>query len=496
MQQLSLIDSLFLYAEDTKMPMHIGSLYIMAADDEAKEFNFEDFKTFLQERIHLNPVYRRRLLETPLNIGYPYWIDDPDFNLDNHLFHLALPKKGTRSDLLQMIADIYNQPLDRSQPLWSNTIITGLANITSVPKNAFAMVVKVHHANIDGLAGIEMQKTIFDFEPIPRKVTPPNEKWNPDYLASIPKKIIKDYKDKTLQFPEKVFDFLNTTTQAFTQTKKTGITTQQIAKEFLNSTAPLSLFNQAVTPSKVFGLLNIPFAKVKAIKDQTGVKLNDVILAICGGGISRYLVEKNALPAKSIVAGVPISLRNNEQKSDMGNQISMMRVELETNERSEIKRLEKIHQRTKNSKIIAKAAPIDKITALIPSEIAAAAAKIYTHIGALSKYALTHNVIITNIPGTPAPIFMNGFRTIYQYGLGLTMENMGLMISVLSLEKTISITLTACASMVDDPQVLAEYIRFSLKELERELQAKHEETNLFQTLADKYQLSDAQKTLL
>lgn len=496
MQQLSLIDSLFLYAEEPKMPMHIGSLYIMAADDKEKEFDFDHFKAFLQDRVHLNPVYRRKLLETPLYIGYPYWMDDPDFDLDHHLFHIALPKKGTRADLMQMIADIYNQPLDRSQPLWSTTIISGLENIASVPINAFAMLVKVHHANIDGLAGVEMQKTLFDVDPIPRNIKPPKEKWNPNYLASIPQIIIRDYKNRTLQFPKRVFDFFNATTQSFAKAKEEGITIQKITETFLKSSAPPSLFNQTVTPSKVFGLLNIPINQVEAIKVQTGVTLNDVILAICGGGIRKYLTEKDALPEKSIIAGVPISLRNSEQKKDMGNQISMMRIELETNERSAIRRLEKIHQHTKRSKIIAKTTPIDKVIDLIPSEVAATAAKIYTRAGALSKYALTHNVVITNIPGSTNSIFMNGFRTIYQYGLGLTMENMGLMISVLSLEKSISITLTTCESMVYDPQVLAEYIRFSLQELENDLQYKREEASLFHALADKYQLNDLQKNLL
>lgn len=496
MKQLSLVDSLFLYAEDVRMPMHIGSLYILASEDGIKEFNAEEFKEFYEKRIHLADVHRRRLIETPLNIGRPYWINDPDFNLDNHFSHVALPKGGQREDLLELAASIYNQQLDRSKPLWSSTIITGLDAIPDLPKNAFAIVSKVHHANIDGLAGVAIQQAIFDLTPIPREIPPLEEEWKPDSLEDMPAKIAKDYAKRMVEFPEKVFDYFRSTSESLASIAKSGLGMKDLSEEFFKPTAPPTIINQSVTPRKMFGVIELPMSRIKKIKNQAGVKVNDVMLAICGGGLRKYLQEKEALPDQSLVAGVPVSVRKKEQEQDKGNQVTMMQIELGTNEGDHVQRLNEIFRKTKKSKIIAKAQSVDEIAELIPSSVAAAAAKVSTRIGALSKFALLHNVIITNVPGPPLPLYINGFRILHHYGFGITMENMGLMITIYSMEDKVAITLTACKDLIPDAQNLANYIQDSTDELELALDSKAEENDLFQKLAEKHQLSSDQKKLL
>ena len=495
MKQLSLIDSMFLYAEDARMPMHIGSLYIMASDEE-KECDIANFKQFFEERLHLTPVFRRRLIETPLNIGRPYWINDPDFNLDNHISHIALPKGGTRADLLKLVSQIYSQPMDRTKPLWSNTIITGLDNIASVPKNGFAIVSKVHHANIDGMSGAEIQKATFDLSSTPREIKPPTEPFKAEELDKIPALIAKDYAKQMTKVPEKMFGFLKSSSEAIGSLAKSGLSPKDVGKALFKPTAPQSIFNKSVTPNKAFGIIDFPFAQVKKIKNLADVKVNDVMLAICGGGIRKYLIEKNELPQRPLVAGVPISLRTKEQKSDMGNQVSMMQVELGTTELDSLQRLKKISEDTKSSKVIARAAPVTKIAELIPSSVAAAAAKVYTRNGALTKYALFQNVVITNVPGPKMPLYIAGFRIIYHYGLGITIENMGLMITIFSMENNVSLTLTACKKLVPDVQKLADYIKDELNNLDNILTSKEEERDIFQELADKFKMPEEQKNLL
>ena len=495
MKQLSLIDSMFLYAEDARMPMHIGSLYIMASDEE-KEFNLDEFKQFFEERLHLTPVFRRRLIETPLNIGRPYWINDPDFNLDNHISHIALPKGGTRADLLKLVSQIYSQPLDRTKPLWSNTVITGLDNIPSIPKNGFAIVSKVHHANIDGMSGAEIQKATFDLSSTPRKIEPPTEPFKAEALEKIPALIARDYAKQMMKTPEKMIGFFKSSSEAVGSLVKSGLSPKDMGKAVFKPMAPQSLFNKSVTPNKSFGIIDFPIAKVKKVKDLAGVKVNDVMLAICGGGMRKYLLEKKELPQRSLVAGVPVSLRTKEQQSDMGNQVTMMQVALGTTEADSLQRLKKISEDTKSSKVIARAAPVSKIAELIPSSVAAAAAKVYTRNGALTKYALFQNVVITNVPGPRMPLYIAGFRIVYHYGLGITVENMGLMITIFSMENNVSITLTACQKLVPDVQKLADYIKEELSNLERILTSKEEEKDIFQELAAKFNMPETQRNLL
>lgn len=495
MKQLSLIDSLFLYTEDARMPMHIGSLYILASDGE-KEFDLDEFKQFFEERLHLTPVFRRRLIETPLNIGRPYWINDPDFNIDNHISHIALPKDGTRADFFKLVSQIYSQPLDRTKPLWSNTVITGLDNISSVPKNGFAIVSKVHHANIDGMSGAEIQKATFDLSPTPREIEPPTEPFKAEALDKIPALIAKDYAKQMTKAPEKMLGFFKSSSSAVGSIIKSGLTPKDVGKAVFKPMAPQSRFNKSVTPNKAFGIIDFPIQKVKKIKNLAGVKVNDVMLAICGGGMRKYLLEKEDLPQRSLIAGVPVSLRTQAQQSDMGNQVTMMQVELGTTESDSLTRLRKISEDTKSSKVIARAAPVNKIAELIPSSVAAAAAKVYTRNGKLTKYALFQNVVITNVPGPRMPLYIGGFKIIYHYGLGITLENMGLMITIFSMEDNVSITLTACQRTIPDVQKLADYIKEELQNLENILESKEEERDIFKELAEKFNMPETQREML
>ena len=162
MQQLSALDTWFLHLENSRMPMHIGGLYIVAPVEKGRPFDFNEFRTFFEERLHLTPVFRRRLMEVPMNLSRPFWVDDPDFNLDAHLVHVALPKPATKRSLAKLAAQLYSPPLDRSRPLWKFTFITGIDDIEDFPDNAFAMLVQVHHANIDGMSGAELMAALFD----------------------------------------------------------------------------------------------------------------------------------------------------------------------------------------------------------------------------------------------------------------------------------------------------------------------------------------------
>lgn len=496
MEQLSLVDSMFLYLEDHRTPMHIGSFYILAPEGGNRKFEKDEFRQFMLKRIHLSPVFRRKLLEIPFNIARPYWRNDPHFNIDNHITHIALPEGSSKEDLINLVTKVYNNALDRSIPLWAATVITGLDGIEGIPKNGFALVMRVHHACIDGMSGAELQATLLDSSPEPQEVPPPKEEWVPEHIDSLPKFLAVDYARKMAEFPFKAKEMLENTGKMYGILLSSGISPREIAKQFLKLKAPRTLFNKRVQGQKGLGFVDLSLDRVKRVKNLSGVKVNDVMLAICSSGLRRYLLEKDALPEETLVTAAPVSVRTNGDMKSLGNKVTMMGVELFTQIADPLERLEKIQDVTKGSKIFARAARVESVMELIPSEVAASYAQVYTRMGYLLKYNILFNLIITNVPGSRIPLYINGFKVVNHYGMGITLDNLGIMIVIFSMENTISVSITACRELVPDVDKLARYIGLGLDELEIALNEKEEEHDFFHELADKYSLSEEQKQLL
>ncbi|HMQ49635.1 MAG TPA: wax ester/triacylglycerol synthase family O-acyltransferase [Saprospiraceae bacterium] len=484
MQQLSALDTWFLHLENNRMPMHVGSLFIFAPDAPEKAFDFDEFKSFMQQRLHLSPVFRRRMVEVPLNLGRPFWVEDPFFNLDNHMLHVALPKPASIRALVNLASQFYNPTMDRTRPMWKMVFITGLDDIEGLPPNAFAALMIAHHANIDGMSGAEIMATILDFSSQVSSIAPPKEAWNPKPLPSYRELIGKSYTGTT-EAPGKIFNIL----------KSTATNALEVAWESINSslptppmvmTAPKTILNKPVTPDKTFGAVDIPLKEIKKIKDAVGCKVNDVVLAICGAALRKYLLEKEELPEKPLVAMAPISVRSEAENGTMGNRISGMLVALGTDIEDPYERLLKVYENTQGAKNFSKATPVDQIVELIPTEVGAMATRFYTQMGLSNLHRPFFNVIITNVPGPPIPLYMNGFRILNQYGLGVLFEGIGLMIVVFSYAGTLSICATSCGSIMPDIGHFAKMIREGLHELEARLEEVQREETFFKKLEEKH----------
>ncbi len=464
--------------------MHIGAIYIFAPDDPKQAFNFADFKDFMRERLHLSKVFRRRLVEVPMNLGRPFWVEDPDFNLDNHMLHIALPKPATRRGLANLAAQFYNPQLDRTRPLWRMVFITGLEGMEDVPPNAVAALVQVHHANIDGVSGAEIMASVFDFAAEPRKVPPPKEAWEPELIPSYKELIARSYAE-TVSAPAKVFNFIRDTGSNLIEVAKMSAD-KAMAPPSVPMSAPKTILNVPVTANKIFGAVDLSLERVKKVKNAVGAKVNDVVLSICASALRRYLIEKEALPKKSLVAMAPISIRGKKEAGTEGNRISGMLVGLATDEEDPLDRLMKVTENARRSKIYSKATPVDQIVELIPSEVGALASRFYTQLGLSNLHRPFFNLVITNVPGPPFPLYMNGFRLYNHYGLGVTFEGIGLMIVVFSYAGTLSICATSCESIMPDIHDFAQYIRSGLEELEERIEAVKAEDAFFEKLKKKH----------
>ncbi|MEM9820895.1 MAG: wax ester/triacylglycerol synthase family O-acyltransferase [Bacteroidota bacterium] len=461
MESISGMDAAFLYVETDTSPMHIGSVAVIEGD-----LKFEKFRKTILSRIHLIPKLRQRLVYVPMSIDYPYWVDDPNFDIDMHLSHIALPRPGAWSQLRAAAARIFSEPLDQSRPLWSFTFVEGLDNIPQVPTGSVAIISKVHHVAIDGVAGAGILSLLFDFTPENKPIPEPK----PYQPAPLPNELSMILKS-TLTFAEKPLKFPKLLSEAFTASFKAGMLTRvkRIDLPTAPFTAPPTPLNGIISPKRKWNTAILSLDRVKALKKLMDTTLNDVVLAICAGALRRYLLEKNQLPHKPLVAMVPISTRTQEEEEQGGNQISSMLVQLATNVEDPIERLEVIHENTIRGKTYQGAIgakTLANMAEVVPFGVANQAARLYSRFKISEMHNPVFNVTITNVPGPQFPLYLNGHKLLSIMGMAPIIDGMGLIITVFSYNGLITLSPTSDVKSMPDLDVFSRYLRESANELE------------------------------
>jgi WS/DGAT/MGAT family acyltransferase len=465
-QSISGMDATFLYVETPTSPMHVGAVAVIEGG-----LSFADFRATIEQRLHLIPSLRRRLMEVPLSIDYPYWVDDPHFDLDLHLNHVALPKPGGWKELRHLAASIFSEPLDKSRPLWSFTFLEGLDSIPQVPEGSVAIVSKIHHVAIDGMAGAGILSLLFDLSPKPFKQPKPKNfkpKPLPNELAMVARSTLS-FAKAPLKFPKLIKETLSATLKSgfLTRAQLTDLPTAPF-------TAPPSPLNGIISARKKWNTAILELDRVKALKNIMDTTLNDVILAICAGALRRYLLEKEKLPRKPLVAMVPISTRTDDD-DDHGNQLSSMLVQLATNIEDPIERLEVIHENTVRGKTYQGALgakTLANMAEAVPFGIANQAARLYTRFHGSELHNPVFNVTITNVPGPPIPLYLAGHKLLAIMGMAPIIDGMGLIITVFSYNGLLTISPTSDANSMPDIDRFSRYLREEANELERLILAK------------------------
>ncbi len=466
MEMLSALDSTFIYLESEHSPMSIGAVYVIDAKDTPPGFSYESWFSLVESRLKLSKVFRQRLVEVPLALSYPYWIRDPDFDLSRHLLKTELPGKGGMSDLMQLAADTWGQMLDREHPLWDITFVTGVNHIEGISKGSFALVTRVHHAAVDGKASSEIMLALLDVTAEIRKV-PGEDTWTPEELPST----LGVITDSWSQAGRKAVELAGFVGKAAVDVVNLSMDKRlrKLEPPPRLLSAPATIFNQPIKSGRTFWGRNFEFERIRAIRKAIpGVTVNDVVLAICAGGLRRYLANRDELPAKPLVAMAPISVR--EQEQGTGNQVSAMLVSLATDVSDPLDRLTYIHANTQRSKIHASALPANRITEFLPSETLAAAARVYTRTRLGGFHRPFFNVTITNVPGPPMPIYAAGARIHSVFGMAPILDGLGLILVIISYNGRISIGINSCKQIVPDPDSMAECFADSLEELEHAIE--------------------------
>jgi len=467
LRQLQGMDSSFVALESPNSPMHIGNLLIYNPATAPGGFvRFKDILQFFESRMQLSKTMRQRLVRVPFDLDYPYWIEDPDFDLEYHLRHVALPKPGDWRQLCIQTARIHSRPMDLNRPPWEFTVVEGLDNVRGFPPGCFAFVTKVHHSAIDGMSGIDLMEAIHTLAP---NTPPPNapDEWKPEKIPGPVELLGKSYLNAIIN-PVKQARVAAQAVPGVANAIK-GLITRDF-KVNSDYVPPRTRFNRSISPHRVVDGRSFPLADIKAIRAlMPEAKVNDVALAIIGGALHKYLVAKDDLPKGTMTAMAPISVRSNDEKSDMGNQVSAMIAPLGTHIEDAAERLDYVFKRTKNSKAMTNAIgarTMTEVSKVNPLLYMALGAQLFNRVSIAHRLAMPFNTVVTNVPGPPVHIYSAGAR-MESMALSLICltDGLGLAHVVQSYVDEAIISFTACRDIMPDPEFYSQCLQESFDEM-------------------------------
>jgi WS/DGAT/MGAT family acyltransferase len=461
MQRLTGMDAAFLYMETPSAYMHVAGLMILDPSTVKGELTMDSVRDFYESRLHLAAPFRRRLVEIPMGLHHPLWVEDPDFDLDYHLRHIAVPSPGGPKELADVVSHLVKLHLDRDRPLWECWIIEGLEG------GNVGVLTKVHHAAIDGVSGNDIVVAMLQLSP-DDEAPPPEQEWQPDRIPTEVERL--GYAANSLA--RQPFRLAKTVRR----TAETALRVRQRNRQpdvdpppgFFS--APYTSFNSAITPHRSFAFTTLSLSDVKEIKNALKVSVNDVVLAVCAGALRRYLDDNGELPEEPLVAMVPVSVRTEEQQGALGNQVSSMLCSLATEIDDPVKRLQAIHDGTQQAKeqlnVIGAATLTDWIEFAAPA-LAGRAARLYSRTRMADRHRPLFNVTISNVPGPPFPLYSNGARVVAHYPMGPIFDGGGLNITVMSYLDQLDFGLVACADLIPDVWSLSDGLGAALEELKK-----------------------------
>jgi diacylglycerol O-acyltransferase len=487
MRQLTSLDLQFLTIENATHCGHVAGVSVLdPTDAPGGPVTLEGLRDLVAGRLHLVPPLRRRLVEVPLGIDRPYWIEDPDFDLEFHLRELALPAPGDARKLGEQVARLHARPLDRGRPLWELYLVHGLEG------GRQAIYGKVHHAVIDGVSGGEILGILMDRTPVPRTVDPPEEGWRgetpPGQFRLLGRGLrnLATHPARALRALPRLLPHLDDLPGAAMVPGTAAIAraADQVARAARRSTRPADLparpnlevprtpFNGPITPHRRFAYGSVSRAEVRDVRRAFGCTDNDVVMALCTSALRRWLIDHDALPELPLIAGVPVSLRARRDAPDGaaggGNQISLLVAPLPTNVADPAERLAALAEAMYAAKRRFQAMPagwLEDMTDLVPAALAGLASRAVTNL--LNRSATSpFNLLISNVPGPQVPLYVAGARMLGHYPVSAVSDAFGgLNMTVVGYDGRLDFGLVACREMVPDLWDMAGHLGDALAEL-------------------------------
>jgi diacylglycerol O-acyltransferase len=461
MDRLSGLDASFLYLESSAQLLHVCGVIVLDPETIPGGYSFEEFKDELERRIAGVPMFQRKLKQVPLGIDHPVWVKDDEFDIDRHVHRMALPTPGGERELADLCGHMAGIPLDRSRPLWEFVVIEGLES------GKVAIFTKMHHCTVDGVSGANAISYLCSLEPD----APPLESAPKDGLdARTPgdAELFARGVVSNLGKPVAVAKLVAPTASVLTKTIGRARSGTAMAAPLR---APRTSFNGTITGHRTIALEDLSLDKIKEIKNAVpGATVNDVVLTLCGGALRRYLDERGELPESSLVASVPVSVRGKSKKETGSNKVSTIFSKLGTDIEDPLDRLTQVSEGNTNAKDHHKAIPADTLQDW--AEFAAPrtfglAVRMVSSLKLADAGPVIHNLVISNVPGPPVPLYFIGAKIEGLYPLGPVFHGAGLNITVMSSDGKVHVGAIACRELVPEPWKLTDQFPAELDALHK-----------------------------
>lgn len=457
MDRLSGLDASFLYLETPAQLMHVCGVIVIDPSTMPTGYSFDRLQRGIDAQVKDVAAFTRKLRRVPLGLDHPIWVRDRQFDIERHVHRLALPSPGGYDELMALTSHLAALPLDRSRPLWEMWVIEGYDD------GKFVVFTKMHHATVDGVSGSNLISHLCALEPdAPPLALEAGSKHGREAGA---RELLGRAVVSRLALPVHAAKIIGPTLQGVGKTIGRARAGTAMAAPL---TAPRTSFNGTITGHRTIGLADMSLDDVRAVKSATGTTVNDVVLAVSGGALRAYLEERGELPDSSLLASVPVSVRSSSKRTGGANKVSSLFARLGTDTEDPLERLQDMAEANRNAKEHHQAISADALQDW--AEFAAPrtfglAVRAYAGLRLAEKHPVVHNLVISNVPGPPMPLYFMGGEILGLYPLGPVFHGAGLNITVMSNNGKVHVGVIACRESLPDADALVRHFPTELARL-------------------------------
>ncbi|TNM43334.1 wax ester/triacylglycerol synthase family O-acyltransferase [Nocardioides albidus] len=461
MDRLSGLDASFLYLETPAQLMHVCAVMVLDPATMTTPYAFAAMQDEIAARVRDVPGFTRKVRGVPLGLDHPVWVRDRSFDIERHVHRLALPTPGGYAELMDLCAHLASLPLDRSRPLWEMWVIEGYRPEEGAGEKVVVFA-KMHHATVDGVSGANLISHLCSLEPdapplVPENVPHPRDPGRGELLG---RAVIG-----TATRPVTLVKVLKPSAELITKSIGRARQGTAMAAPF---SAPRTSFNGTITSHRSIAMADLDLEEIRRVKKVTGTTVNDVVLAICGGALRAYLAERDELPESSLLATVPVSVRDSSRRSTGANKVSALFTKLGTDIDDPLERLRMLAERNRHAKEHHNAISADALQDW--AEFAAPrtfglAVRAYANLRLAERHPVVHNLVISNVPGPPIPLYFMGARIDALCPLGPVFHGAGLNITVMSNAGQMHVGAIACRESMPDTDALVRHFPAELDRL-------------------------------
>jgi diacylglycerol O-acyltransferase len=467
MDRLSGLDASFLYLETPAQLMHVCGLIVLDPSTMPEPYSFTTFRDGIEARVRDVPDFTRKLRRVPLGLDHPVWVRDQQFDIERHVHRLALPTPGGYAELTDLAGHLAGLPLDRSRPLWEMWVIEGYREDG---RDLVVVFSKMHHATVDGVSGANLVSHLCSLEPDagplagPEEQSWPHEPGRPELLG----RAVLSAGTRPLH----AVRLLEPTVRGVVSTIGRVREGTAMAAPL---TAPRTSFNGTITGHRAIAFSEMDLDVIKEVRSATGSTVNDVVLTVAGGALRSYLADRDELPETSLLATVPVSVRSESRRADGANKVSALFTRLGTDVDDPLERLREMSTTNRHAKEHHKAISADSLQDW--AEFAAPrtfglAVRAYASLRLAERHPVVHNLVISNVPGPPVPLYFLGARIEALHPLGPVFHGAGLNITVMSNNGRVGVGVIACRESMPDVDDLAQRFPAELERLQEAVRSE------------------------